>query len=96
MKKITGINNEKDEAIIGAVSSESNRFNVFCGGGDEIILRVIKEGRLVAKEDFNEEEEEAWNTIFDNYGSFLDEKSSYIGLSIDDDRFGNRYYYLIW
>ena len=96
MKKITGINNEKDEAIIGVVSSESNKFNVFCGGGDEIILSVIKDGKLVAKEDFNEDEEEAWNTIFDNYGSFLDNQSSYIGLSISDDRYGNRFYYLIW
>ena len=96
MKTITSINNEIDEAIIGAVSSESNKFNVFCGGGDEIIVSVIKEGRLVAKEDFNEEEKEAWNTIFDNYGSFLDNQSSYIGLSISDDRYGNRFYYLIW
>ena len=96
MKTITSINNEIGEAIIGAVSSEGNRFNVFCGGGDEIILSVIKDGRLAAKEDFNEDEEEAWNVIFDNYGPFLDSQNSYIGLSISDDRYGNRYYYLIW
>ena len=70
MKTITSINNEIGEAVFGVVDSESNKFDAFCGGGNEIILSVIKEGRLVAKEDFNEDEEEAWNTIFDNFGSF--------------------------
>lgn len=96
MKKITGINNEINEAIIGAVSSESNKFNVFCGGGDEIILSVIKEGRLVAKAEFDEDEQRAWDTIFENYSSLLEDQSSYIGLSISDDIYDNRFYYLIW
>ena len=96
MKSITSINNEIGDAVFGVVSSESNRFDAFDDTTDEILLSSIQNGKLVAKEDFDEDEREAWNVIFDNYGPFLDNQSLYVGLSISDDRYGNRFYYLIW
>ena len=96
METITEVNNGINDAVFGVVSSESNRFNVFFGTTDAIILGKIKNGKLVAKEDFNENEQEAWYVIFENYISLLEDPNLYEGLSISDDDDGNRYYYLIW
>ena len=96
MKTITEVNNGINDAVVGVVSSESNRFDVFLGTTDETLLNIIKDGKLVAKEDFNKDEQEAWNAIFENYISLLEDPNLYEGLSISDDDDGNRYYYLIW
>ena len=90
------VNNEINDSCFGVVDSASNSFNAFDGTTDEVTLNTIKNGKLVAKEDFNEDEQEAWNVIFDNYGPLLEDPSSYVGLSISDDDKDNRYYYLIW
>lgn len=96
MKTITNVNNGINDAVVGVVSSESNRFNVFFGTTDEVTYNTIKDGKLVAKEDFNKDEQRAWNTIFENYISLLEDPNLYEGLSISDDDDGNIYYYLIW
>ena len=96
MKTITEVNNGINDAVFGVVDSESNRFNVFFGTTDEVTYNTIKDGKLVAKEDFDEDEQEAWYVIFENYISLLEDPNLYEGLSISDDDDGNRYYYLIW
>src|SRR5574344_2168656 len=96
MKIITEVNNDINDAVFGVVDSGYNRFNVFFGTTDEVLLNIIKNGKLVAKEDFDEDEQEAWYVIFENYISLLEDPNLYEGLSISDDDDGNRYYYLIW
>ena len=96
MTTIIDVNNEINDSCFGVVDSESNRFNAFDGTTDEVTYNTIKNGKLVAKDDFDENEQRAWDTIFDNYSSLLEDQSSYVGLSISDDDQGNRYYYLIW
>jgi len=96
MKTIIDVNNEINDSCFGVVDSDSNRFNAFYGTTDEVIYNAIKNGKLVAKYDFDENEQRAWDTIFENYSSLLEEESSYAGLSVSDDDNGNRYYYLIW
>lgn len=96
MKTITEVNNGINDAAFGVVSSESNRFNVFFGITDEVTYNAIKNGKLVAKDDFSKDEQEAWYVIFENYISLLEDPDLYKGLSISDDDDGNRYYYLIW
>lgn len=90
------VNNEINDSCFGAVDSASNRFNAFDGTTDEVTYTTIKNGKLVAKDEFDEDEQRAWDTIFENYDSLLEDQSSYVGLSISDDGKGNRYYYLIW
>lgn len=90
------VNNEINDSCFGVVDSESNRFNAFDGTTDEVTLNIIKNGKLVAKDEFSEDEQKAWDTIFENYSSLLEDQSSYVGLSISDDDKDNRYYYLIW
>lgn len=96
MTTIIDVNNEINDSCFGVVDSESNSFNAFDGTTDEVIYNIIKNGKLVAKDDFDENEQRAWDAIFENYSSLLDDQSSYVGLSISDDDKGNRYYYLIW
>lgn len=96
MTTIIDVNNEINDACFGVVDSESNSFNAFDGTTDEVTYNIIKNGKLVAKDGFGDAEQEAWNAIFENYSSLLEDQSSYVGLSISDDDNGNRYYYLIW
>ena len=90
------VNNEINDSCFGVVDSASNRFNAFDGTTDEVTYNIIKNGKLIAKAEFGEDEQRAWDTIFDYYSSLLEDQSSYVGLSISDDGEGNRYYYLIW
>lgn len=90
------VNNEINDSYFGVVDSTSNRFNAFDGATDEVTLNTIKNGKLVAKAEFGEDEQRAWDTIFENYDSLLEDQSSYVGLSISNDDEDNRYYYLIW
>lgn len=90
------VNNEINDSCFGVVDSESNRFNAFDGTTDEVTYTTIKNGKLVAKDEFDEDEQRAWDVIFENYDSLLEDQSSYVGLSISNDDEDNRYYYLIW
>lgn len=94
--KTIEVNNEINDSLFGVVDSESNRFNAFDSVIDELTYSTIINGNLVIKDSFNEDEQRAWNTIFENYSSMLEDQNSYVGLSISDDEEGNRYYYLIW
>lgn len=93
--KTLNVNNEINDSCFGVVDSPSNRFNAFDGITDEETYNTINNGKLMSKDDFSEDEQTAWNTIFDNYAS-LEAQECYTGLSISDDEEGNRYYYLIW
>lgn len=72
------VNNEINDSFFGVVDSASNSFNAFDGTTDEVTYTTIKNGKLVAKDEFGEDEQKAWNVIFENYSPLLEDQSSYV------------------
>lgn len=88
------------DSAFGAFKPYGQSLQVIDGVIDEELYDKISNGKLIAKADFNDEQKEAWNTIFDNYKELLESEDSYLGLAEYDeekeDGTYDRAYIIIW